>query len=126
MIRAAALAACLALAGCALFPKSEEAIAREQERMARDEQLAVGGSVALALCRSCHAVGEWGDSPNPAAPRFRELQQRYRFDVLEEELREGVHIGDAQMPTFDLTIAETDALIAYLRSLQDPAARRSN
>ncbi len=81
-------------------------------------QRATGLEIAQARCATCHAVGETGASPVAGAPLFRELHTRYRFDVLEEELREGVHVGDTRMPQFAFTIAETDALIAYLRTLQ--------
>ena len=55
---------------------------------------------------------------NPNAPVFRTLLQRYRADVLEEELIEGVRVSHP-MPEFQFNPQGTDALIAYLRSIQE-------
>lgn len=82
------------------------------------ELVTIGAGLAAERCSTCHAVGEAGDSPREGAPRFRSLAVSYPFETLEIELREGIHVGDAQMPAFHFTVDETDALIAYLHAIQ--------
>jgi len=102
----------LALAGaCAAQPgqpTSEEATLVED-----------GRQIAVAQCAGCHAVGEYGESPNPAAPVFRSLLSRYRSDVLEDELISGIQVAH-EMPEFQFNPQGADALIEYLRSIQTP------
>jgi mono/diheme cytochrome c family protein len=69
-------------------------------------------------CAMCHAVGRVGDSPNPAAPPFRELDRRYAIDDLAEALNEGIITGHPAMPEFRFAPAEVNDLIHYLRSIQ--------
>lgn len=80
-----------------------------------------GREIAEAQCASCHAVEGAGRSPNAAAPRFDGLLSRYHADVLEQELIEGVRVAHP-MPEFQVNPKGVDALIAYLRSIQRPAA----
>jgi mono/diheme cytochrome c family protein len=88
-----------------------------------DELAASGRDIAEAQCAGCHAVGEYGASPNPDAPVFRTLFQRYRADVLEQELIEGIRVSHP-MPEFQFNPQGTDALIQYLRSIQqEPQAQ---
>lgn len=79
-----------------------------------------GRDIAEAECAACHAVGTYGDSPNAAAPVFRTVLARYRADVLEEELIAGIQVAHP-MPEFQFNPRGTDALIAYLHSIQQPA-----
>jgi len=114
--RLLAAAAALALAACAQTQA-------ETPRVASSDQVATGRAIAQAECASCHAVGETGASPLPDAPAFRHIRARYRFDVLAEELRAGIHVGDARMPAFDLSVQQIDALIAYLGALETEGAQ---
>ena len=110
-------AAAVALASCAAREPTHDpaalSIATELDALAES-----GRDIAEAQCAGCHAVGEYGASPNPNAPVFRTLLQRYRADVLEEELIEGVRVSHP-MPEFQFNPQGTDALIAYLRSIQE-------
>lgn len=113
----AACVACVTLAACAnphprLDPASQSASA---------EMIAAGSEIANARCGSCHNVGASGESPLPQAPALRTLTSRYRLDVLREEFQQGVHVGAAEMPKFDFSLAEIDALSAYLASIQQPS-----
>ncbi len=83
-----------------------------------DELAASGRDIAEAQCAACHSIGEYGASPNPNAPVFRTILQRYRADVLEQELIEGVRVSHP-MPDFQFNPQGTDALIQYLRSIQE-------
>jgi mono/diheme cytochrome c family protein len=107
----------LFLAGCAAPPPRGASVAAELDALAED-----GRTIAEAQCARCHAVGEYGDSPNPAAPVFRTLLQRYRADVLEEELIAGIRVAHP-MPDFQFNPQGAEALIMYLRYVQErPAA----
>lgn len=107
VIRSVFAAALLGLtAACA----SEAPVAASD--LARD-----GRDIAEAQCAACHAVGEYGQSPNAAAPPFRMVLSRYRPEVLEEELIQGIQVNH-QMPGFQFNPQGADALIAYLRTIQ--------
>lgn len=108
-MRVSVIVCALLLAGCAA-----------QEQVAADAALVEDGrAIAEAQCAGCHAVGEYGDSPNPAAPTFRTVLSRYRADVLEEELINGIQVAHP-MPNFQFNPQGADALVAYLRSVQTP------
>ncbi|MBL8536685.1 MAG: cytochrome c [Hyphomonadaceae bacterium] len=111
-----------ALAACAAPnapPASPEAVSAgaEVEQQMRDD----GRAIAEAQCAACHAVGPYGASPNPAAPTFRTVLSRYRADVLEEELINGVRVAHP-MPEFQFNPQGVDELIAYLESIQEAPA----
>jgi mono/diheme cytochrome c family protein len=111
-----AVAAAFVLAACALEPAAQAPVSAnaglELEALAAD-----GRDIAEAQCAACHAVGVIGESPNPQAPSFRTIFQRYRADVLEQELIEGIRVSHP-MPEFRFNPQGTDALIAYLQSIQ--------
>jgi mono/diheme cytochrome c family protein len=77
-----------------------------------------GRALLQQSCAMCHAVGRGGDSPNPAAPRFRELYKRYPVENLGEALAEGLLTGHPQMPEFHFAPGEVTDIIAYLKSIQ--------
>jgi mono/diheme cytochrome c family protein len=77
-----------------------------------------GRDIAEAQCARCHAVGSYGESPDPAAPHFRTILSRYRADVLEEELIAGIRVTHP-MPDFQFNPQGAEALIAYMRSIQE-------
>jgi mono/diheme cytochrome c family protein len=93
-------------------PPPPQALSSEQA------QIEDGRAVAERNCAACHAIGPTGESPNPAAPQFRSLLSRYKSEVLAQELIEGMRVAHAPMPQFQFNPAATDALIAYLRSVQ--------
>ena len=81
-----------------------------------------GEALARRECAACHAVGAADESPNPKAPRFRDLADRYPVENLQEALAEGIMVAhDAPMPTFTLDPGEIADLIAYLETVQDEA-----
>lgn len=77
-----------------------------------------GHAIAEAHCARCHAVGTEGLSPNRHAPVFRTVLGRYHRDVLARELVDGMRVAHAPMPAFQFDPQGTDALIAYLQSIQ--------
>ena len=76
-----------------------------------------GRDIAEAQCASCHAVGQYGESPAPEAPPFRYVLARYDSAVLQEELIQGIQVAHP-MPEFQFNPQGADALIAYLQSIQ--------
>lgn len=71
-------------------------------------------------CASCHAVGQFGDSPLAAAPPFRTLHESYPVEDLAESLAEGIVTGHPTMPQFTLDAAQVDDVISYLKTLERP------
>ncbi len=85
-----------------------------------------GGGLAKHYCSVCHAIGPLGDSPNPLSPPFRELGRRYPLDDLQESLVEGIVSGHPAMPQFVFQAADANDLVAYLKSIQVPAAPKTS
>jgi mono/diheme cytochrome c family protein len=122
MLRFAFAATALALSACAAPeppPPDPNAISvgTEIELQWRED----GRAIAEAQCATCHAVGRDGASPNAAAPVFRTLLSRYRADVLEEELINGIRVSHP-MPEFQFNPQGVDELIVYLESIQEASA----
>jgi cytochrome c len=79
-----------------------------------------GEELVRGLCSRCHAIGKSGESPLPAAPRFRSLDDRTDLSKLSRRLREGLLTGHEDMPTFRFDRDDADATVAYIRSIQGP------
>ena len=84
------------------------------------EPVALGESIVMLYCASCHAVGKTGASPHDEAPPFRDLHLRYDVADLTEGLVEGLVSGHPDMPEFEFTPEQADAVVAYLKSLETP------
>lgn len=108
-------AAALVLASCA------GAQPREEVNVSAEALAADGRDIAEAQCAACHAIGAYGESPDPRAPAFRTVLSRYRAEVLEQELINGIRVSHP-MPEFQFNPQGADALIAYLRSIQETPA----
>jgi mono/diheme cytochrome c family protein len=94
------------------------ALVAEQGRAAEAGDIVAGQKIAETYCVACHAIGPDGDSPLEAAPRFRELGQRFPIENLEESLAEGIMTGHPDMPQFEMTPDEIGVFLAYLSSIQ--------
>lgn len=94
------------------------AAVRADPPTAAEASVARGHVLVERNCSMCHATGPVGDSPNPLAPHFRDLHERYPVDNLAEALGEGIIIGHPQMPEFRFTADEVSDIIAYLESIQ--------
>ncbi|MBM3551484.1 MAG: cytochrome c [Alphaproteobacteria bacterium] len=105
----------LAVASCLLFAVD---VARAKSPEA--SLLNRGRAIAQQNCGRCHAVGAKGDSANPKSPPFRLLARKYPLSNLEEALAEGIVVGHEglEMPQFRLSVAQIEALLAYLKSIQ--------
>ena len=82
------------------------------------QNLKHGVELLVKNCASCHAVGRNGESSNKLAPPFRTLGQRYPVESLEESLGEGIMSGHPDMPEFKFDARDVDAIIVYLKSIQ--------
>lgn len=82
-----------------------------------------GRQIARTECSRCHGVGRTDESPNEQAPPFRRIHERYPIEQLAEAFAEGIVVGHAEMPPFELQPDQINALLAYLGSL-DRTKRR--
>src|SRR5208283_658551 len=87
---------------------------------AADPLVEEGQAIVKANCSRCHAIGPTGESPNPKSPPFRTLSKKYPVRNLEEALAEGIIVGheNEQMPPFEFSPSQVEAIIAYLDSVQ--------
>lgn len=76
-----------------------------------------GRDIAMTRCGTCHAIGPTGDSPHKIAPAFRTLHADYPIEMLSRAMRTGVVSGHDEMPMFEFSRVEIDALLAYIDSL---------
>jgi mono/diheme cytochrome c family protein len=118
---ACAFAPALALGACEGEPARPPAAPLA---VAQKAQIDDGRRLAEKNCAACHAVGATGESPNPRAPVFRTVLDRYNAGLLATELIVGVRVAHTAMPRFEFDPARADALIAYLQTLpgQGPPA----
>jgi len=78
-----------------------------------------GRQIAERNCAVCHAIGAAGDSPNPSAPPLRTVLVDFDIEALATDFREHIALGNEEMPEFDFGPLGTDALMAYLLSIED-------
>lgn len=83
-----------------------------------DEAVAAGHALVHTYCTDCHATESTGESPFPAAPRFRDLYLRYDVQLLAEALVEGIVTAHPEMPQFEFDPDQAQAIILYLKSLE--------
>jgi mono/diheme cytochrome c family protein len=79
-----------------------------------------GEVLARGMCSPCHAIGKTGKSKNPAAPRFRRLDDLTNLAKLSERLQGGLLTGHEAMPLFRFNRTDADAMVTYIRSVQGP------
>ena len=91
---------------------ADPALTAETEELVRD-----GKTLVQKNCAWCHAVELQGDSPNPKAPAFRNLQRGYPILALRQPLSRGIARPHDVMPHFVLTDREIDMIVAYVNSL---------
>jgi cytochrome c len=81
--------------------------------------LARGQALAEKHCSVCHAIGLTGESPTSINRNtsFRRLYERFPIEMLIEAAKTGTISGHDEMPGFDFTLDEVEALLAYIDSL---------
>ncbi|MEO9341060.1 cytochrome c [Mesorhizobium sp. SB112] len=85
-----------------------------------DELVQKGKQIAEQNCVVCHAISTDDASRHAEAPPLRELSARYPLDALEEAFTEGIYAGHPDMPQFEASAEQVNALLAYLASIQNP------
>jgi cytochrome c len=110
-------APCLAMAALLLLPAASSLAAVEKPAAAL---VAQGRGIAKENCARCHAIDASDQSNDPKSPPFRELARKYPLSGLEESLAEGIMVGHQglEMPRFQLSPAQIEALLAYMNSMQ--------
>lgn len=82
-----------------------------------------GEGLLNKLCSRCHAIGREGKSTHAEAPAFRDVMKRYPAENIAEALAEGLVSGHPDMPEFTFEPDEVDAIVGYLDSLREGAAK---
>ena len=82
-----------------------------------DRLVVEGRALVQNFCSECHAIELRGESPNPKAPAFRNLQNDYPILALREPLSRGIARPHDVMPHFILSDAQIDTIVAYINSL---------
>ena len=77
-----------------------------------------GRAIVEANCSGCHAIGSDDDSPRLAAPPLRFVLEELDREALSADFREGIHVGAVDMPDFDFGPLGTEAVFAYISSIQ--------
>lgn len=104
----AAFAAVLLVAGLALPAGAQDG----QEPAAR------GRALLRENCAPCHATGRVDLSPRPGAPPFRVIGESFDLDGFARRLRQGLASSHPDMPEFRFNADDADAVVAYLRTIQ--------
>ena len=86
------------------------------------ELLGRGEAIVENLCATCHAIDKEGSSPHPDAVPLRQLSWKYPVDDLEQPFLQGIIVGHPDMPEWQFTPQDVDALLAYIKSIQEPRA----
>jgi mono/diheme cytochrome c family protein len=82
-----------------------------------DARIARGKALVMLNCTGCHAVADEKQSPNPRAPPFRTLSERFPIDALEETFIGTIDTGHPGMPVFEASQDEIDDIVAYIGSV---------
>jgi len=91
------------------------AMPADAQRPDNAESAAIGKQVAQQHCGGCHAIEATGASPNPKAPPFPLIAERYPGGNPAPVLIDGTVVRHPGMPEFKLIEHETDGLVAYIR-----------
>ncbi len=84
----------------------------------REQQRAQG--LLKTLCGSCHAVGPTGRSRHPLAPAFHSFGDTKLYEEgFTQRLQDGLSTMHPDMPTFHFSERDAEAVIDYLRAIQD-------
>lgn len=85
---------------------------------AQGDSIERGRLLVEANCARCHAIFADEKGGHPDAPAFATLSERYPVDALEEAFAEGIVTGHPDMPEFEATPEQIEAIIDYLASVQ--------
>ena len=89
--------------------------------VALDDEQQHGEALLQKMCARCHAVGPAGASPNNKAPPFRNLGENKLYDPdFGQRLQEGYSSIHKFMPTFRFERDDAEAVLNYLKAIQQP------
>lgn len=98
-------------------PLEHPTLISAEQSVVLSPQVGLGQQLTSTYCADCHATGPSGESPNPSAPHFRDLHQRYDVALLSEALVEGLYTHP-DMPEFEFDPEQAEAIISYIKTLQ--------
>ena len=101
------------IAGLALLGSFSAVDVRAQDPAER------GRALLQENCARCHAIGKIDVSPLKAAPPFRIIGQSYDLDKFARYLTRGIASSHPDMPEFRFDEDDADAVVAYLRTIQE-------
>lgn len=104
-----------AICGNALIAGPSRAMPADAQRPDNAESATIGKRVAQQHCSGCHAIEAGAASPNPKAPPFPLIAERYPGGNPAPVLIDGTVVRHPGMPEFILIENETDGLVAYIR-----------
>lgn len=107
----------MALAALAAMWLIGEAVAQSPSTLAR------GRAIAEEKCARCHAIGRDDEPPHDIVTPFRDLHIRFPIDMLVDARGTGVISGHDEMPMFELSQSDVNALLAYIDSFAPPGRR---
>jgi len=95
-----------------LWSTGSEALDLEQRR---------AEAMLQQMCARCHAAGRTGTSPNALAPPFRSLGENKLYDPeFTQRLQDGYSSIHRAMPTARFGRDDAEAVVSYLRAIQEP------
>ena len=106
-----------AISGSLMTAQTSQAMPADAQRPDNAESVAIGKHVAQRHCGGCHAIEASGASPNPKAPPFPLIAERYPGGNPAPVLIDGTVVRHPGMPEFILIEHETDGLVAYIRRM---------
>ncbi len=77
-----------------------------------------GREIVEKHCVTCHGIGASDDSSRTDAPVLRKVLATRDIEALRSDFQEGIHVGADDMPDFNFGTLGTDAVIAYIESIQ--------
>lgn len=85
----------------------------------KSSQIENGRDIAEAHCAPCHAIEKDDASPTRTNENtaFRDLYKRFPIEMLVKAAKTGSIDGHDEMPAFDFSMDEINALLAYIDSL---------
>ncbi|WP_454646827.1 c-type cytochrome [Bradyrhizobium liaoningense] len=95
-----------------LWSTASQALDREQRR---------AEAMLQRMCAQCHAVGRTGKSRNELAPPFRNLGENKLYDPdFMQRLQNGYSSIHRSMPTARFGRDDAEAVVSYLKAIQEP------
>jgi mono/diheme cytochrome c family protein len=82
-----------------------------------------GRTLAHEKCARCHAIGIDDEPPHDIVTPFRDLHLRFPIEMLVDAQITGVISGHDEMPMFELSQGDINALLTYIDSFAPPSRR---